>query len=373
MFKQICKTNYTQVKEFVNMYKFKTSVNSILDCNTKGTVFADDINNISLALIWDNRELLYVFGEINDLKAFNENFKNFLNEYISATGILISFFPEEKGGLLSKQIIEEDYLLKCFRWTSELNLHLYNDFKRRYTKRTADDIFLCKISKSILETSQACKINNDILDYWENTEDFVNKGFGFCLIKGTDIISSIISCSVTDEKHIELSINTYEEQFRNKGFATHCAVSFIDYCLQNKLIPVWETDYDNIESQNLGLKLGFLGSVNENRYQFRLNRANNYLINLYCHLKDSKLNTDYISKIINKVLENNNSDINPKYLLTIASMLAEHKMENQIFLLLEKYLEIDGTKFEDLNNNTTFQSLKLNVKWEILYKKYSNM
>ena len=373
MYSKVYKENYYTIKNLVNKFKYKASVNSILDEKTKGEVFSDNPNNPSTVLIWDKKELLYIFGEIQDLAVFNINFKKFIKENITATGILVGFFPEKHWLSIANQIIEQDYLLNCFRWTSTFCQTDFYQFKNKFSNTLPKNFHLQRISKEILESNRCDELIEDILEYWKSTDFFLKKGIGFCLVHESKIISSVISCSVADNKYLEISINTYDEQQRNNYFATHCAITFIDYCILNNYLPVWETDWDNKASQFLGTKLGFIGYINENRYQFHLNRENNFLINLYCHLKEGKADISYIKTLIYKVLENTFSDINPKYLITISEMLVKCKIENQALLLLDKYLQIDNAKINEIKNNPSFFPLINKKDWiELFNKHYSS-
>jgi len=283
MFNQIAPKHYPTIKTFVNKYKYKVSVNSILDGNTQGEVFADDAENPTIVVIWDKSILIHIFGE-TEVNHFNTGFKKLIDEYLAPScaknnnpGVLIAFFPQNHWVPVSNLVIEENYLLKCFRWASEFNLQLYQEFKSKFTTVLPDGYQLCRVSAEILSAEQNKEFKDETLASWSEMTDFLTKGFGFCIIKENKVIASCVSCGVADKKHYEISIDTFDENERKKGLATQCAIAYIDHCLANNALPHWGTDYDNPESQNLATKLGFIGSVNENRYQFRFNRADNYL------------------------------------------------------------------------------------------------
>jgi RimJ/RimL family protein N-acetyltransferase len=88
---------------------------------------------------------------------------------------------------------------------------------------------------------------------FDSPEDFIARGFGFCILAGEEIVcagTTFVFCS----KGIEIQISTREKQ-RRKGLATVIAAQLLTYCLQNNLDPNW--DAENEKSSNLAKKLGY--------------------------------------------------------------------------------------------------------------------
>lgn len=84
-------------------------------------------------------------------------------------------------------------------------------------------------------------------------EDFIERGFGFCLLHG-DEIASAATTFVVCHKGIEIQINT-REKHRHRGLATVVAARLIVHSLQNNLDPNW--DAANESSVGLATKLGY--------------------------------------------------------------------------------------------------------------------
>ena len=78
---------------------------------------------------------------------------------------------------------------------------------------------------------------------------------------------------ISGNSHYEIAVNTFEAEERKKGFATHCAMAFIDHCLENQFLPHWETDHKNLGSQKLAEKIGFRDSFIENKFILIFKRA----------------------------------------------------------------------------------------------------
>ena len=55
-----------------------------------------------------------------------------------------------------------------------------------------------------------------------------------------------------------IDVDTFDKSDRDKGYATAAGVALLDHCLESGLNPLWETTEDNIASQRLAEKLGFI-------------------------------------------------------------------------------------------------------------------
>ncbi|MGY4794684.1 GNAT family N-acetyltransferase [Lysinibacillus fusiformis] len=92
-------------------------------------------------------------------------------------------------------------------------------------------------------------------EYWDATSNFLQNGFGFCLVHKEQIISEAVSIFKSNE-YAEIDIMT-DSNFRGQGLASSIAETFIDHCLANQLTPCWDCDISNTASIHLGTKLGF--------------------------------------------------------------------------------------------------------------------
>jgi len=88
---------------------------------------------------------------------------------------------------------------------------------------------------------------------FDSPEDFLARGFGFCLLHG-DEIASVATTFAVCQKGIEIQINTRKEHQR-KGLATVVAAHLIAHSLEQNLDPNW--DAANESSVGLATKLGY--------------------------------------------------------------------------------------------------------------------
>ncbi len=116
----------------------------------------------------------------------------------------------------------------------------------------------CRLVKMDLELArrlgaEKSRFAEDHMRLFDSPEDFIERGFGFCLLHG-DQIASVATTFAICSKGIEIQINTRKEHQR-KGLATVVAAALILHSLEQALNPNW--DAANESSVGLAAKLGY--------------------------------------------------------------------------------------------------------------------
>jgi hypothetical protein len=101
--------------------------------------------------------------------------------------------------------------------------------------------------------SEKSGFSEDHMLNFDSPEDFIARGFGFCILEGDEIVSVATTFAVCD-KGIEIQINT-RSKHQGKGLATVVAAYLILFSLENDLDPNW--DAANAKSVGLAEKLGY--------------------------------------------------------------------------------------------------------------------
>lgn len=111
-----------------------------------------------------------------------------------------------------------------------------------------------------------CEINNDLLNKldgsitpcfsWNNQNDFLEKGKGYCITEGNNVVAWAFTAAISDEE-IDIGIETNNKYQRN-GLAYIVAKQMIQYCFHQHKRPVWACHSKNIASRKLAEKLGFV-------------------------------------------------------------------------------------------------------------------
>ena len=92
--------------------------------------------------------------------------------------------------------------------------------------------------------------------FWKDASQFSRNGIGFSAYTNNNAISTAFSSFLHGNK-LEIGIETVPE-FRQQGLAIATCSALIDYCLKNKLEPVWSCNLQNRGSYHLALRLGFI-------------------------------------------------------------------------------------------------------------------
>jgi RimJ/RimL family protein N-acetyltransferase len=133
----------------------------------------------------------------------------------------------------------------------------FNESKFQYLRNWRDKIpkdFVIKRIDSTLFEKYKKEMDPLYNLLWSSTEDFLQDGFGFCILKDNQFASVCISFS--RDESAEIDILTVEK-YRRNGFATLTCAAFIEHCLEHNLVPNWDCDAGNQLSIQLASKLGF--------------------------------------------------------------------------------------------------------------------
>jgi GNAT superfamily N-acetyltransferase len=85
-------------------------------------------------------------------------------------------------------------------------------------------------------------------------EVFLEKGFGFCIKKGNEIIGAAATGNPLYNNTFEIQVYI-QKKYRRRGLATVICAYLIEYSLENGIEPCW--DAENKNSAKLALKLGY--------------------------------------------------------------------------------------------------------------------
>ena len=222
---------------------------------SKDRVYADKAHNTKVVLVIHRNDENYV-----DVVDYTGNPE--INEYDDD---LVAFI---KNNILNDDI--ETFLpFSSPEWNQKLE-RLFADcinVKISYSKRLSNKESFREHHKwrDIIPTGYTIVVydrySDEFFDKYGNRPWFEpeSKKFGVVLIKDDidKIISECYSVFINEENIVEVGIDTYEKQYRQKGFGYLVAAAYIENCLSRNLEPNWHTFNNNIGSMKLAKKLGF--------------------------------------------------------------------------------------------------------------------
>ena len=96
----------------------------------------------------------------------------------------------------------------------------------------------------------------DIIKRFFTDTDFLETGFGFCVMDGETLVGFAASNFPIHDNMLEIYVRILDEpQYRQKGLAITLSAKLIEHCLNLGITPVW--DSANEISAHMATKLGF--------------------------------------------------------------------------------------------------------------------
>lgn len=236
---------------------------SVVEEHVSGKILVDCILNPRTFYIIHPYGMSLLFGDFNN-QEFNRHFFDYaLNKNDLRTKFeWLQTFPREWDKTISelfgdKLIAQVENTNRLERGIIELNTRVNfkfnkDKYKQNYRDSESED-------DSIVQTrfEHFSEMTGNVIPqhFWDNANDFMENGMGYTLITFGAIAATAYSAFVHDDK-LEIGIETVE-QYRGKGYAEKTCVKLIDYCLENRLEPVWSCRLENQASFKLAQKLGF--------------------------------------------------------------------------------------------------------------------
>lgn len=262
MIYKLDKTDYGKIKPLLkNEQQNDLTLNAIMNGNNRGTVYVDNLEHPRTAMIDVIGTISMFIGDHT-----NEDFLLLLPDFIDnqlkidtlescgGTYFLAVASDEAWEKAIEKAISHREYEtdFECYHTFDADRFHtLKSGFKplsAGYAVR--------RIDKAMIENDSEEILSEVLNEFWYSTDDFLAKGLGYCVVKGNRIISACLSCCVNGQDH-EISVETYNDEDMNKGFATLACAAYLEHCLANDITPHWSALETNKESLRLGAKLGF--------------------------------------------------------------------------------------------------------------------
>ena len=259
MIHKLGEKEYKKVHSLFTKPHLNLVIDAVVEGNSPGQIWVDDITNPKTAFMWDKAHCYYLAGSADNGK-FNTELKEF---------ILKKIIPQAKAN--NRLVFKVYYTSK--NWESEIeSMFLDASLKKRervlysFTKSRIPDckdeitseLCIKPIDKKLIKN---CNLENitavvgEIKSCWNSIDDFLRNGFGFCLIQ-----DQVIACWCTAEyvsgNKCGIGIET-AKLYRGRGFARLTTCAFVDYCITNNILPHWDSWKDNLPSIAVAEKVGF--------------------------------------------------------------------------------------------------------------------
>lgn len=251
--------------------RFNLVVDSIAAGNTPAWVFADDLQAPRLGLMWNRQDAVLLAGEAGDPSA-NRALNALLREPI-ASDARRRYIPELS--LFCDPEVWGPHLEEVLGGLKpEVAWRRYYRFERPRIDWRAQLPAGCEIAPITPGLLIEDRLENRdhlagwVNSFWRSPQDFVEKGFGFCLLREGAVASWCLSVYVHDPDY-ELGLAAHPDH-RRRGYATLVAAASVGYCQARSCTPHWHCWDDNLPSIAIAEKVGFTDPVRYPVYRFKL-------------------------------------------------------------------------------------------------------
>ena len=224
-----------------------------------GRIWVSDADRPAAALMWDLGGYYFLLGDAHNT-GFTSALPRLIAEQIAPragargyTAFKVDYSPDTWRDRVST-IFESASLVERERVCLALGQPRAGGWAGRipdgYQLRRIDSALLASLappSRAVLTEEIGC--------CWRSIEDFLGQGFGFCVVRGEELVAWSTAEYVSG-RDTGIGIETKEE-YRGRGFATAAAAAFVDHCLAHRLTPYWDSWRSNTPSVAVAHKVGF--------------------------------------------------------------------------------------------------------------------
>lgn len=248
---------------FTSSKHLSFTIEAVIAGNSPMCVWVDSEDTPKSAFLWDQSHCYYFGGDAGN-RDFCDAVENLLKGTIIPKAISlnreifkIEYSPEEWEPIL-KEILGNKTPFKVPRNFFALD----TPFIPQWRDLLPSDFNIKTIDRDLLESDikNSRSIINEINECWHSVEDFLSKGFGFCLVHTPEEEKEEVQGWCTGEYFSDgicgIGIETFQG-YRKRGFATAMASAFVEYSLSVNFQPHWDASVNNEASIRVAEKVGF--------------------------------------------------------------------------------------------------------------------
>jgi GNAT superfamily N-acetyltransferase len=232
---------------------------AVLEQTMDGSVYVDDLTAPTTFYIKHNYGMALLVGNTENSAFNNQLISYMLNaaskrekpEYMQ---VYPALWNQKLNELLPDKIVDasaiaiQNKIVTLGRINFRFNLQKYNSV----TKTNCPKGKLVQTDAALFNKIYGAVVP---LHFWRNGDEFTQLSKGFSALVNGEPVSTAYAAFL-QKPYLELGIETKAE-YHGKGYAHWVCAALINYCLENKLVPVWACRADNSGSIKLARKLGF--------------------------------------------------------------------------------------------------------------------
>ncbi|UCE12688.1 MAG: GNAT family N-acetyltransferase [Candidatus Heimdallarchaeota archaeon] len=257
--------DFSRVRSLFSTSKhLRFTIDAVIAGNSPGRIWVDNPNDPSKVFLWDGFHCYYLVGTPDNVE-FNVALKKLLLDEIIPEAISrnrevfkIEYSPNEWESFI-KETLKGKLPIKTNRSFFVFNA---NSQYPSWRDILPNDFQVRKIDRELLESNigNIESIFDEINECWYSFDDFLQNGFGFCIIydqkNGDKSVQGWCTGEYFSEGKCGIGIMTFRK-FQNRGFATAMASEFVDFAVSKGIQPHWDAWTSNYASIRVARKVGF--------------------------------------------------------------------------------------------------------------------
>jgi RimJ/RimL family protein N-acetyltransferase len=261
--------NYARVRPVFEGLRYNLVVDSVIDGNTPGWVYVDDVRHPRTAWMWDMMDAMLVAGRADDDEV-NRALARLIDERVLPKAVIpmlsLHYYPEEWEGRMGV-VLHGKGARKAWR-----RFYTFGGLKAGWRRAMPATCQMRRIDEELLESTDLGNVQDVagwVRSFWASYRGFVERGLGFCLVErapetppgrglgaeGGTIASWCLSVFASGTQ-FELGLTTASDH-RGRGYATLTAAACVEHCVEHGLTPHWHCWEDNAPSMRVAEKVGF--------------------------------------------------------------------------------------------------------------------
>jgi len=268
---ELRRRDYERVWELFQDLRYNLVVESVIAGHTPARICIDDAAAPRAAWMWNRMGTMLLAGR-PDNHVFNRALSVLLREHVvpdarrrQIPALTLHVSPdgwEESVDLLLPGVAPEKVWRRFYQFD-----HLRVDWRGRLPSEAV----MRRLDRPLLQNERLRNhesILGWILSFWHTVDDFLEKGFGFCLVQGEAIVSWCLTVYASGDDY-ELGLATAPGH-RNRGYATLVAAACVEHSVEHGFTPHWHCDEENLPSVRVAEKVGFSDPTRYQVYTFPL-------------------------------------------------------------------------------------------------------
>jgi RimJ/RimL family protein N-acetyltransferase len=283
MISQLEHSQFERVRPLFRGLAYHLAILSIIEGNSPGRIWVDHPHHPQTALVWDKVEGGFYLAGFEKDDEFNQALNQCIRQQIYPEArrlphmldFVLNYFPDTWESKLDV-VLRDTAPMKHYR-----QHFTFKQLKVDWKSQLPEGFVMARVDENLLartELKNMDRVSRWVLGSWQSVDNFMEKGFGFCLLHGGDTIACWCIADYVAGKAYEIGIHT-DEDHRRHGLATLTVAAAVEHCLAWGATEIgWHCWSSNVASAATARKVGFVQTIEHPVYHAWYNRFDNLLV-----------------------------------------------------------------------------------------------